>query len=493
MTVSIRPFWPSLLILFCISVSLEFALPLSVSADQTKLVANDSDELSNFGDSVAISDNTVVVGTHGADAAYVYKKTGSSWTIQQKLTASDAGAYRGWFGSSVAIDEDVVIVGAEQNSGQGAAYIYTQSNSEWGQEIKLVCDSYYTPAYFGRSVDIDGDTAIVGAEGYASSVMDHLYRGAVFIYTRLGSTWELQQMLRAQDTFFSFGRRVAIDGDTAIVYSPGITKDKGAIYIYTRSGGTWSLQQKLTNDDFLDDDHISRSFALEGDTIVISADGDDYNTESAYVYTRTGNLWTLQQRLSPNDTGNAGWDSFATDVAINGDTIIIGEFRYENSTGLAYIFKRSNGTIWTFQNILAASDGSVNDHFGTSVAVDGEAVIIGAYCDDSCKGSAYIFPTDVTPGQVIYDGKDYTSGEVPLDNNNYLTGDTVTVLGNTGPLLKTGYNFAGWNTAVDGSGINYQEGDSLIFQGSSLTLYVDWEKNSQNFPWSLFFPAIFKR
>lgn len=375
-------------LLICLLISFGIVLSITLAcAEQTKLSANDGEDLDQFGASVAIDGKTAIVGAKGDNSAYVFIHSDSTWVFQQKLAASDDG--HGWFGTSVSVDGDTAIVGAETKDNFGAAYIFSRSGTSWTQDIKLEGNSYYSYSYFGRSVDIDGDTVIVGAEGYASDVTDVLRNGAVFIYVRTGTSWELQQLLTTNDTTLaSFGRGVALDGNTAVVYANG----ERAIYIYTRSGTNWVLQQKLTSDDCIEEDLLTGEPAFDGDTLVVRAANENYsNRKSVYVYQRTNSVWAFQQKLKPND--GTGRESSPRDLAIDGDTIIIGENGYKNTTGTAIIFKRS-GTIWTQQTKLTASDGEVSDNLGSSVAIDGENFLIGAHCDDSCKGSAYIFTLD---------------------------------------------------------------------------------------------------
>ena len=197
-----------------------------------------------------------------------------------------------------------------------------------------------------------------------------------------------------------FGKSVSVDGDTIAV---GAWRDfyngiiSGSLYVYTRTGTVWGQQEKLTARDGTSGDKFGISVAVDGDTIVIGASGDDDNDSgsgSSYVYTRTGTVWTLQGKLTAGD--GASEDGFGFSVAVNGDTIVIGAFREDENgsdSGSSYVFIRT-GTAWALQGKLTASDGAPGDQFGRSVAVNGDTIAIAAYLDGDSgtnSGSAYIF------------------------------------------------------------------------------------------------------
>ena len=211
-----------------------------------------------------------------------------------------------------------------------------------------------------------------------------------------GTTWTQQQKLTAADraNLDRFGRRVSISGDYAIVaayWDDDRGNDSGSAYIFTRSGTTWTQQQKLTASDGQGGDNFGFSVSISGDYAIVGAafdDGQSSNTGSAYIFTRSGTTWTQQQKLTASDEQNG--DDFGASVSISGDYAIIGADEVGSSTGSAYIFTRS-GTTWTQQQKLTASDAASGDHFGFSVSISGDYAIVGAYLDDSEKGSAYVF------------------------------------------------------------------------------------------------------
>jgi hypothetical protein len=378
-------------------------------SQQAKLVPADGAISDYFGRSVAISSdgNTAIIGAHGDDdkgtnsgSAYIYIRAGTTWSQQAKLVAAD-GATGDYFGISVAIsgDGNTAIIGAyADDDDKGSAYIYIRSGTTWSQQAKLVAADGAGSDSFGRSVAIssDGNTAIIGA--YLDDD-----KGSAYIYIRSGTTWSQQAKLVAADgaTSDQFGISVAIssDGNTAIIGARS-DDDKGSAYIYIRSGTTWSQQAKLVPVDGAASDWFGWSVAIssDGNTAIIGAYNDDGAKGSAYIYIRSGTTWSQQAKLVPAD--GAANDCFGWSVAISGDgnTAIIGAHNDDDKgsdSGSVYLFKALDAPCIE-QAKLTASDGATSDFFGWSVAIsgDGNTAIIGASADDDKgdnSGSAYVF------------------------------------------------------------------------------------------------------
>jgi len=200
------------------------------------------------------------------------------------LTGDGASDFNDWFGLSIAIDGDTAIVGAplDKNQGEysyGAAYIYVRNGAGWTLQQKLSGLTRF--AQFGTSVAISGDTVVVGS----TYVQPH---GAAYVYVRSGTVWSLQQELiptSANNTFPSFGSRVAIDGDTILVSDSTDDdqgQDSGAVYLFNRSGATWSQQQKLRASDGSRFYNFGNSIAIDGDQAVVGSAGQP--TGGALMY-----------------------------------------------------------------------------------------------------------------------------------------------------------------------------------------------------------------
>jgi uncharacterized delta-60 repeat protein len=374
-----------------------------------------------FGNAVAISGDTVVVGSwldntgSGEDAgsAHVFTRSGATWSLQQILTASDGNSFDS-FGSSVGINGDTIVVGSayDDNAGgtdAGSAYVFVRSGSVWTQQAKLTASDGAASDRFGYSVSISGDTIVVGA-GFDDNA-GGADAGSAYVFTRSGTVWSQQQKLAASDaaTADEFGISVAIDGDSVAVGSyendnAGGT-DAGAAYVFTRSGTVWSQQQKLTASNGAASDYFGISVALSGNTVAVGAYQRDIggtNAGSAYIFTRSGAVWTQQQEVTASD--GAASDFFGIAVSLSGDTLVVGAYDDDTPAGAdvgsAYVYRRYN-SYWAEEKKLTASDGIDNDHFGQAVAVDGDSLIVGAYLDDTPgavdSGSAYIFARSCIP------------------------------------------------------------------------------------------------
>jgi len=331
-----------------------------LAVQQAQLTAGDGGGGDNFGWSVAVSGDTAVVGAYFDDvgandrqgSAYVFTRSGTTWSQQQKLAAAD-GAANDEFGWSVAIAGNTVVVGALEsdvgaNFSQGAAYVFVRSGTAWSQQQKLTAADGAASDLFGWSVALSGDTAVVSAE--YDTVGANAYQGSAYVFVRSGTTWSQQQKLTAADGAANdyFGCSVALSGGTAVVGAHnddvGANTDQGSAYVFTRSGTTWNQQAHLTAADGAANDWFGNSVAISGETAVVGAPKDvvGANTDqgSAYVFARSGTTWSQQQKLTAGD--GAAWSSFGHSVAISGDTALVGAF-YDDvgantDQGSAYVF-----------------------------------------------------------------------------------------------------------------------------------------------------------
>jgi uncharacterized repeat protein (TIGR01451 family) len=386
---------------------------------QQQLVASDAAASDLFGSAVAISGDTIVVGTPfddtpgGTDAgsAYVFVRSGTTWTEQQKLLASD-GAPNDLFGSAVSISADTVLVGAFAHDApggvnSGTAYAFVRSGATWSQEQELVAPDGAVSDLFGCSVAVSGDTAVAGA--CADDTAGGADAGSAYVFVRSGTTWTVQQKLLAADgaAADAFGCSVAVSGDTAVVGAcagegPVGGADTGSVYVFVRAGVTWTQQQELSAPDVGSNASFGYSTSISGDTVVVGARYADtaagLNAGSAYVFVRSGTTWTQQQRLLASDA--AAGDLFGSSVSISGDTVVVGASSADTpggfgfDTGAAYVFARA-GTTWTQQQKLRPPDSPAQDFFGYSASLSGESLVVGAWGDDTLgavdSGAAYVF------------------------------------------------------------------------------------------------------
>lgn len=339
-------------------------------------------------------------GNSNAGAAYIFVRSGSAWAQQAKLTASDA-AGEDAFGCSVSIHGDLAMAGAYMEDGagtnRGAAYVFSASGGVWTERAKLAASDSADDYSFGASVSIDGDAALAGSPWRVHETST----GAVYVYQPFETAWNEKAILIPSPAVNdAFGMDVALSGDIAIVGAPSDNSagaDAGAAYVFVRSSGAWTEEARLTASDIAPYDEFGSAVDIDGDTAVFGVSGrDDGGNESgaAYIFVRTGETWAQQAKLTASDAG-AG-DEFGISVAISGDTVVVGAHADDDgaaNSGSAYVFTRS-GDAWTQQAKLTASEAHASDYFGGGVAVEGDTAVIGAMNDDDLgvnSGAAYVF------------------------------------------------------------------------------------------------------
>lgn len=376
-----------------------------------KLTAGDGAINDNFGYSVGIDGNTAIIGAWHDDrpnmagddsgSAYIFRNNGTgAWSQLDKLTASDA--MRGnAFGSAVAIDGNLAVVGALQKGTAGGAYIFQDNGSgDWVQLDTLAGSDATAGAQFGYSVAISGNTAIVGAWQNESST------GAAYLFRDNGAgDWAQIGKLTANDGAAGdrFGISVAISGSTALV---GASFDSsmagplvGAVYVFEDNGGTWSQTGKLSASDAHLANHFGASVALDANAAVIGAPGDatgGAEAGAAYVFRRDATLgWQEQQKLFASDPHASA--EFGSAVGIDGQNVIVGAFQHDDgglSSGSAYFFNENTLGSWQQVSKLVASDIAAGDALGFSVGVSAGVGLAGVPLSNSGgidAGAAYLF------------------------------------------------------------------------------------------------------
>ena len=450
----------------------------SLWSQEQKLIGYDTGTGDQFGASVSVSGDTVVVGARfsdglelGSGSAYVFTRNAGVWRQQQKLAADDALA-GDLFGTSVSVSGDTVVVGARHDDGggsnSGSVYVFSRSGTLWSQKQKLIANDSAAGDQFGASVSVSGDTIAIGASGTDDRFSD---TGSVYVFSRRENLWSQQQKLTADDRELSdgLGTSVSVDGDTLVSGAGGDDDGgnrSGSAYVFTRSGSVWSQQQKLTADDAAADDRFGLSVSVSDGTIVVGAyratDGRT-NSGSAYVFARNDSVWNLLQKLSADD-GEPG-DSFGYSVSVSGDTVVVGARRDGDGgfhSGSAYVFARS-GNLWSQQQRLSADDAMARDEFGVSVSVSGDTLVAGAYRDDDGglnSGSAYVFTRSESGWnlQQKVTASDATAGD--------FFGESVSISGDT---VVIGAPFDGDAERFSGSGYVFSRRRNVWTQQQKLT------------------------
>ena len=457
---------------------------------QAYLKASNTGAVDYFGFSLGLSGDTLVVGAPGEDsnstgvnrnqannlaeasgAAYVFTRSGTAWTQQAYLKASNSGA-EDFFGWSVTVSGDTVVVGAYGedsnaigvNGNQvdnateraGAAYVFVRSGATWTQQAYLKAGNTDAGDHFGFSLAMSDNTVVVGAFqedsdaiGVNSNGVDNSASnaGAAYVFVRNGTEWTQQAYLKAANTGLDdhFGRAVAVSGDTLVVGGYGedssangvngsqadnSTANAGAAYVFVRSGTEWTQQAYLKAGNPGVDDWFGASVAVSGETVIVGALGEDSNATgvdgnpadnsaldsgAAYVFTRSGTLWTQQAYLKANNTGGA--DVFGVSVAVSGDTVVVGAWAEDsNATGVngnpaddtaldsgaAYVFTGLGPTLESWRQAyfgIACNSGHAADTFDYDR--DGLANLLEWACHLSPTSSSVLPANAVRKGATL--------------------------------------------------------------------------------------------
>jgi hypothetical protein len=427
-----------------------------------------------FGTSVALSDDgdTALIGGPADDenigAAWIFTRSGSTWSQQgEKLTGTgETGAGR--FGRSVALsaDGDTALIGGTRDNGfAGAAWVFTRSGSTWTQQgEKLTGTGEAGQAEFGRSVALsaDGSTALVGGSG------DNGDAGAAWTFTRSGSTWSQQgeKLTGTGETGEgAFGSSVALsaDGNTALIGGPRDDGNVGAAWAFARSGSTWSQQgEELTGSGETGAGRFGESVALsaDGNTALVGGPRDNSDVGAAWAFTRSGSTWT-QQGGKLAGTGETGAGEFGTSVALSddGNTALIGAPEDAAATGGTWVLTRSSG-VWSQQGSKLTGGEEDNSEFGVLVALsaDGNTALVGGWNDDRRKGAAWVFTR--SGGVWSQQGK-LTAGSESESGAGFGTSVALSADGNTALIGAPGddnRNGAAWVFTRTGSTWTKQSG-----------------------------------
>ncbi len=406
-----------------------------------------------FGTAIALSGSSVLVGAPGSadltGAVYPFSFTGASWQPDATLTASN-GEPGSKFGVSLALSDQTALIGSSGATiGQGAAYFFTSSSgASWTQITEIKASDKRIGNFFGDSVSLSGTTAVVGAYGRDK------YAGASYVFTQSKPTkWTQQAELLASDGQGggdSFGSSTAVSGKTIVVGAPGRLDGQGAAYIYTLNDSTWSLDAELADPGKSPGDMFGHSVAISGSTVVIGAFGTNGDTGAAYVYQRSTNGWSLPATLTASD--QHGGDDFGYSVAVSGPTALVGAYGLNQATGAAYVFGLSRGS-WSQRQELTAPDGQSKDEFGYAVGVSPSAIVVGAPGSKLSAGVAYFYGLDgaTWTQQAVSTGSD-PPGPGPGPN---IFGASVAVAGTTAVIGAPGENAS--------NNINGHPGTAYVF------------------------------
>ena len=378
-----------------------------------KLLASDGQVEDRFGSAIDLDGDIAVIGAPDDDAhadnigsAYIFTRDSSgTWAESAKLVPSD-GTWGDSFGGTVAVDGDVVVIGARLHDAlgdnSGAVYVFTRDSADsWAETTRLTASDGARGDQFGWSVDVNRDTVIVGAI-YSDATGS--FTGSAYVFVRDDSgTWSEQAKLLPADVarYDEFGSSVAVDEDSALVGAANDDdngRNSGSAYIFTRSrSGEWTERAKLLAGDGVEKDGFGLSVDLHGDTALIAAPYNGSRAGAVYVFSRdiTGS-WSQQAKLTASD--GAAEDYFGWSVVLDGRVAAAGAHFHSGGVyrgGTVYVFMQ-NDESWSEVLKLLASDRHMNDVLGSrdALGLSGGTILAGAIGDDNNgrqSGSAYVF------------------------------------------------------------------------------------------------------
>lgn len=400
------------------------------NSEEARITANDKTANWRFGSSVSVdaTGTRVAIGSMSADrsayggagVAYIFIRSGTTWTQEAKIMATSY-ATGDHFGASISIDATGtrVVVGAPDAtrlglSGCGVCFIFTRSGTTWTQEAEIVANDKAANDEFGASISSDSTCTriIVGSPRNAGGLVQ---AGAAYIFIRSGTSWSQEAKLLASDKVSydnaAMARSIDIDdnGTRSIIgvyqSDPGGLNAAGAAYVFVRSGTIWSQEAKLTASDKTAVANFGRSASINGDgtRCIVGAPQADpggiSNAGAAYVFVRSGTTWTQEAILIATDKVSSDALGNSVYMNANGDRIVTGASAAASGgiySGVAYVFDRS-GTTWTQSAKLTPSGATNSDAFGlnVSIASNSSRIVVGSEFSDpsslSSAGSVYIY------------------------------------------------------------------------------------------------------
>lgn len=378
------------LVIFCLNINI-------AQITELKLIPDDPQNVVSFGFSVAIDENIIVVGAAESNilgpksgSAVVFKNVSGNWIEDTLLLASD-GTSPARFGWTVDVQGDWVFIGADQDPQNGiwagAVYAFKRNivSGEWNEYQKIIPGDAQPGDLFGSSVSISGSYVLIGARGADNNI------GAAYLYEDSGSSWVQVARLTPQNyvgTDPKFGISVSLDGNYALVgayYDDTGGNQSGAAYIFYNDGNIWSQQSKLLSSDIHPADNFGYSVSLSDDYAIvgsIKAIHNTYRSGAAYVFQRSDTLWYEQAKLL--DSSAVTGIAFGYSVSLSNNYLVIGVSQDNENGGNAgaAYIYKRENSNWFKVTKLLASDGNESDIFGWSVNVYGDKAVVGSPVQD---------------------------------------------------------------------------------------------------------------
>ncbi len=366
----------------------------SVSSPLAELAGSGTVPWDWFGASVAASSSTIVVGapaapllSSGFGRAYVFTKMATGWRQRAELENPDTIG-PDWFGDSVAVSGSTIVVGAPAisvlSSGLGRAYVFAKTVGGWHQSVQLEGPDTAVGDWFGDSVAISGGTVVVGAPSHAAKA------GAAYVFMNSRDGWRATE-LKGSDTVAKddFGDAVAISGNTVVVGAFGHASEAGRAYVFTKGPSGWHQAAELSGSSTVAGDGFGVSVAAAGRVIAVGAGLADSGSGRVYLFTRNAKGWHQTAQLASSDTVDK--DDFGDSVAVSGDNVVVGSFAQAPSAGRAYLFTGTAMGWHQTAELASTSRTAGGNEFGYSVAISGNTIAVGAKGEEAGAGRAYLF------------------------------------------------------------------------------------------------------
>ncbi len=458
-------------ILIYLSISAANADPLlqGITLDLTPA------EYKQLGSSVAISGDIAVIGAPGSSGdigqACLYQRSGESWSLLNCLSPSPESSTVQQFGHAVSISGELLVISAEnkQNGQHGVAYIYQRQGGAWLPQAELISPNASSNDKFASTLSISESYIAIGAPGFSANKA-----GAVHIFKSTTSGWIEDKVITPISSFKSanFGASLMLSGEYLIIGDDDHGRaHEGTGYIYKREEGLWSLQASLKGGDITKSANFATSVAISKNYAVIGAKSENNplikkhkKSGAVYIYKRSDKLWNSQAKLLASDAQQG--DNFGSSVAISGDYLLIGAEKNSSAKGATYLFQ-NKGDVWTEVFKFEADDAKQLDNFGHAIAIDQDYIAIGAHnksVTNDTEGVSYLYylNRDTSPSvreQVLTETQTqlaYDSAEIDSDNDDLNDWDEINILG-TDPNLSDS----------DGDGLTDKE-EVMIYQSNPL-------------------------
>jgi hypothetical protein len=479
------------IVVVCLSAS---AASAQFVQQGSKLIGTGATGAAAQGRAVALSadGNTAIVGGQsdngGAGAAWIFTRSNGTWSQQgSKLVGSGAGpgspggALQGW---TVAIsgDGNTAIVGGPFDSNDvGAAWIFVRSGTTWSQQgSKLIGSGATGKANQGWAVALsaDGNTALMGG------IVDNNSIGAAWVFTRSGTTWTQQSKLVGTGSSGQgeqgFGVSLAADGNTAVVGGPGDNAGAGAMWVFTRSGSTWTQQgSKLTGTGATGTGTLGGAVAVSADGNTAAACGthDSSNMGACWVFARGNGTWTEQgsKLVGTGAGGSLVYQGTSVALSGNGNVLIEGGVEDASGTGAAWVFTRA-GQSWSQLGAKLVGTGVVPASAGAglgqsvSLSTDGRTAMVGGWTNNNSEGATWVFTWPRVP-QPIADFDGDAHSDIAVYNTASGVWSTLTSTSGYGGATNIGWGGSGY-TPVPGDYDGDGKTDLGVYQASSGNWYV---------------------